>query len=233
MAFVSFGALAEAREDLGNRRKRPDHDEIDAKLLDNAKNRRERFKSEALERKAGKKGVRNFSRPSKHAPAEVSSKKAVSRKREVVPPFKVDHRDPRFEPLSHGDDRGNIKKNYAFLESYRNTEISILQSALCETKHPETKEKLKRALLRMESRKQARKNEEQQQEIVKKHRKEEKEKISLGKKPFYLKKSEQKKMVLVDRFEAMKREQVEKVIERRRKKKTAIGRKGMPGSRRT
>lgn len=184
--------------------------------------------SEALERKAGKKDHRDFSRSSKHAPAEVSSKKAVSRKREVVPTKKIDHRDPRFEPLSGPLDEQKIKKKYSFLETYRDSEMAELKTAIRKTKDPDAKEKLKRALLSMESRKKAQQMKEQQQEVLRKHRKEEREKVEQGKKPFYLKKGEQKKRALEERFKAMKGKQVDKVIERRRKKMAGRERRSMP-----
>ena len=193
---------------------------------------REFNNNEALERRAGKKDIRDFSRTSKHAPAELSSKKAVSRKREVVPTHKINHRDPRFEPLSGAIDEQKTKKNYSFLDTYRESEISELKSEIRKTKDSEGKERLKRALLSMESRKKAQEMKEQQQEVLRKHRKEEKEKIEQGKRPFYLKKADQKKMALVERFEGMKGKQVEKVIERRRKKKAAKERKVMPDARR-
>ena len=187
---------------------------------------------EALERRAGKRDTRDFLRTSKHAPAEISSKRAVSRKREVVPTQKSIHRDPRFEPLYGAVDEKRTKKDYSFLDAYRDSEMLHLKLAIRKIKDGEGKEKLKRALLSMESRKKAQKMKEQQQEILRKHRKEEKEKIEQGKRPFYLKKADQKKKALIERFEGMKSTQVDKTIERRRKKKAAKERKGMPSTRR-
>ncbi len=176
--------------------------------------------------------MRDFSRASKHAPTELSSKKAVSRKRSVVPTKKVDHRDPRFDPLSGVIDEQKLKKNYSFLDTYRDNEMAELKTAIRKTKDSETKEKLKRALLSMESRKKAQAIKDQQQDVLRKHRKEEKGKIEQGKKPFYLKKADQKKIALLERFEGMKSKQVDKVIERRRKKFAAKERKFMPDERR-
>ena len=107
-----------------------------------------------------------------------------------------------------------------------------LKSAIRKTKDPEEKEKMKRVLLSMESRKKSEKLKEQEQEILRTHRKEEKVKIEQGKKPFYLKKSDQKKIALVKRFEGMKGKQVDKVIERRRKKQAAKEKRAMPDARR-
>lgn len=229
---ISFGALAKAQETLG-KRKRRDHGNLDPDEPPRpAKRTHENFDSEALERKAGRKDFRDFSRSSKHAPAELSSKKAVSRRRDVIPTHKLDIRDPRFEPVSGIVDEQKTKKNYSFLDAYRESEIAELKSTIRKTKDPDAKEKLKRAVLSMESRKKTQEAKDQQQEILRRHRKEEKEKIEQGKKPFYLKKAEQKKMALVERFEGMKKKQVDKVIERRRKKATAKERRGMPEARR-
>ena len=188
--------------------------------------------NEALERRAGKKDTRDFLRTSKHAPAQFSSKKAVPRKREVVPTQKINHRDPRFEPFSGAVDDQRVKKDYSFLDTYRDSEISDLKSAIHKTKNSQGKEKLKRALLSMESRNKAREMKEQQQQVLRKHRKEEKEKIEQGKRPFYLKKADQKRLALVERFEGMKGKQVDNIIKRRWKKKAARERKGMPDIRR-
>ena len=188
--------------------------------------------NETLGRRAGKKDTHDTSRTSKHAPAELSSKKAVSRKREVVATQKVNHCDPRFEPVSGSVDEQKHKKNYSFLETYRDFEMSELKTAISKTNDGERKEQLRRLFLGMESRKKVQDVKEQQQEVLRKHRKQEKEKIGRGKRPFFLKKADQKKLALVERFESMKSRQVDKVIERRRKKKAAKERKVMPNARR-
>lgn len=223
-----------AQASLGNRNRSHDDDGYGAARKTLGKNDapRDFTNEEALERRAGKKDTRDFSRTSKHAPAELSSKKAVSRKREVVPTQKFNHRDPRFEPLSGAVDEQKSRRNYAFLETYRNSEMSELKSAIRKTQDSEAKEKLKRSLLSMESRKKAQELKEQQQKVLREHRKEEKKKIERGKRPFYLKKADQRKRTLVEKFEGMKGKQIDKVIERRRKKKAARERKGMPDARR-
>lgn len=162
----------------------------------------------------------------------MSSKKAVSRKREVVPTVKRDVRDPRFEPLTGPLDQEKAKKAYSFLDEYRDSEMAELKSSIRQTKDPITKEKLKRALLKMESRKKTQETKEHEQEILRAHRATEKELVKQGKKPFYLKKAEQKKLALMRRFEGMKGKQVDKVIERRRKKKASREKRAMPRGRR-
>lgn len=187
---------------------------------------------EEIERRAGKKDHRDFNRSNKHAPAEVSSKKAVSRKREVIPVKKREYRDPRFEPLSGPLDQNKIQKAYSFLDDYRDDEIKQLKETIRTTKNEEEKERLKRELLSMESRKKADMQKKKAQEILDRHKKEEKERVKQGKTPFYLKKSEQKKRVLLEQYGELKGKKLDRVIERRRKKVEAKEKKRLPFARR-
>jgi ribosomal RNA-processing protein 36 len=188
--------------------------------------------NEASERKAGRKDRRDFNRSSKHAPTEISSKKAVSRKREVVPVLKREYRDPRFEPTTGPVDHSKVQKAYSFLDDYREDEMKELKNAIKVAKDEDSKEKLKKALMSMESKKKAQIRKNKEQEILDRHRKEEKEAVKQGKKPFYLKKAEQKKRVLLDQFGELKGKQLDRVIERRRKKVEGKEKKRMPFARR-
>lgn len=182
--------------------------------------------------KASRKDRRDLTRASKHSPAEISSKKAVSRKREVIPAIKRECRDPRFEPLSGPLDEKKLQKAYSFLDDYREDEMKELRSAIKKTKDEAEKEKLKRALLSMESRKNAQERRRKEAEILDRHLKEEKQLVKRGKKPFYLKKAEQRKRLLVERFSELKGRRLDRVLERRRKKIEGKEKKKMPWSRR-
>lgn len=129
-------------------------------------------------------------------------------------------------------DEAKVRKAYAFLDDYREDEMKELKNRIKNTKDEETKEKLKRTLLSMESRKKAQARKDKEQEILDKHRKEEKELVKQGKKPFYLKKTEQKKRVLMDQYGTLKGKQLDHVIERRRKKVEGKEKKKMPFARR-
>jgi ribosomal RNA-processing protein 36 len=188
--------------------------------------------NEAQERKAGRKDHRDFNRSSKHAPTEISSKKAVSRRREVVQVAKREFRDPRFEPLSGDVDEAKVRGAYSFLDDYREDEIKELKSAIRTTKDEDAKEKLKKALMSMESKMKAQMRKQKEQEILDRHRKEEKELVRQGKQPFYLKKAEQKKRLLLDQFGELKGKKLDHVIERRRKKQEGREKKKMPFKRR-
>ena len=188
--------------------------------------------AEVLERRAGKKDARGFNRPSKHAPAEIPSKKTISRKRGVISIPKQEIRDPRFEALSGHLNTEKLKKDYAFLDTYRESEIAELKAALRKNQYPAARETLKRALTSMESRRKTQELKEQRQDILRRHRKEEREKVEKGKTPFYLKRGRIAERALKERFERMKGKQIEKVIERRRRKQTTKERREMPVERR-
>ena len=185
-------------------------------------------------RKPGK--ASDLSRSSKHAPAQQSSKKPVSRRRDVISTHKQQQRDPRFEPLGGAAgarvNEERIKKNYAFLDSYRESEMTELRNAIRTTKDKDAQADLKRALLVMESRKKTQEAKELRQGVLQAHRARERELVRQGKKPFYLKKAELQRRALVERFEKLGEKQVDKVIERRRKKKAAAERKRIPKARR-
>lgn len=115
-------------------------------------------------------------------------------------------------------DEAKARKAYAFLDEYRDSEMAELRVQIKKTKDAVQKEDLKRQLLSMESKKKARAKKDEEERIIEEHRAKEKELVAQGKTPFYLKKSEQKKQVLTDRFAAMSKGQVDRAIERKRKK---------------
>ncbi|KAG8532113.1 uncharacterized protein KY384_003750 [Bacidia gigantensis] len=229
VATISFGALAKAQATLGNPQ-RTNHNRSAGRKSQSSQYEKD---IEALERRAGKKDTRDFDRTSKHAPAELSSKKAVSRKRSAIPVHHPDIRDPRFERTSGSVNREQVRRNYAFLSTYRDGEIAELEAGLRKTKDANAREKMKKALLSLQSRKRTEESKEQQQEVLRTHRREEKEKVmKTGKKPFHLKKSQIKERALLERFKGLKEKQIDKAIEKRRRKVTAKERKGMPIERR-
>ncbi|KAH8598016.1 hypothetical protein B0O99DRAFT_615706 [Bisporella sp. PMI_857] len=223
---ISFGALAKAQASMTKSSKKV------SKLSKKDEDEDGWEDNEAAERKAGRKDKRDFNRSSKHAPTEISSKKAVSRKREVVPIPKREIRDPRFESMAGSVDEARVRKAYAFLDDYREDEMKELREQIKKSKNEDEKERMKRTLLSMESKKKAQMRKDKEQEILDRHRKEEKELVRKGKQPFYLKKAEQKKRVLLEQYGEMKGKQLDRVIERRRKKIEGKEKKKLPFSRR-
>jgi ribosomal RNA-processing protein 36 len=173
-------------------------------------------------------------RSSKHAPAVQSSKRMVSRKRQVVEVKKPVFRDPRFENIGGPQpDDNTLTKRYSFLNDYKQSEVADLKKAIKKSRNGDEKEQMRKQLESMESQMKAQQRKDELQAVKQQHKQKEKELIKDGKNPFYLKKSEQKKLALIDRFQNMKSKQRDRTIERRRKKVTSKERRNMPMERRT
>lgn len=221
-------------ESTKRRKRKGDSDQIDSDDdQPRAKHTRSSFKKE-----------KPPARSSKHAPMEISSKRPVSRKREIIPVKKLTVRDPRFDPLVAGRsasgngsqvEEDRARKAYSFLEEYREDEMRKLKAAVRKARTPAEKEELQRALMSMESRKKSRETRDRERAVMEEHRRREKELVKEGKKarPFYLKKSEQKKRMLLDQFSSMSERQREKAIEKKRKKVAGKEKKTLPMERRT
>ncbi|KAK6350723.1 rRNA biogenesis protein rrp36 [Orbilia javanica] len=263
IAAISFGALAKAQRSLKRKRDEPEDDISDqsdskpevsngrdprnAARLADIKGRMQALPAdskisfaESL-RKAREKRKEKESqdprskRSSKHAPTEMSSKKAVSRRRIVVDLPADTTRDPRFDQTGQSGavNMDKIAKNYDFLDDYRDSEIKALRQEAAKEKNPIRKQELESTLKSLESKRDARKRRLEHDKILAEHKKKEREAIKQGKKPFYLKKSEQKKLVLTTQFANMGEKQRSRVIEKKRKKIASKEKKRMPWSRRT
>lgn len=237
IAQISFGALAKAQATLPSLKKGKKSSSA-AKDPAPAEDGRWDFKSTFLsaeeKAKAKAKAAERAKRSSKHAPMEVTSKAPVSRRRDIVEIPKSKARDPRFDPLPGAIPLDEVKarRNYSFLDDYRESELKELKGAARKEKDGRKKEELNRAVLSMESKKKAQDRKDREKKIIEEHRKAEKELVAQGKQPFYLKKSEQKKRVLLDQFSEMSKRKVDKVIERRRKKIAGKEKKDLPYARR-
>ncbi|KAK0727374.1 hypothetical protein B0T26DRAFT_747710 [Lasiosphaeria miniovina] len=242
---LSFGALARAQAAMGAAASRKGQAGSAAGSNEAGDGKEEEESSyrppsaaERAEQKKKQQLLRH--RASKHAPAEMTSKKAVSRRRDFVAMPNVQARDPRFLPLAASNsigkiDNAKLRKAYSFLDDYVEDEMKQLRAAIKKlgSKDPEAKEKLQRALLSIESKKKAQVRKDRERAVIEEHRLKEKELVKDGKQPFYLKKTEQKKRVLVDQFAGLKKGQVDKAIERRRKKVAGKEKKLLPYARRT
>jgi ribosomal RNA-processing protein 36 len=193
---------------------------------------------------------------SKHAPATMSSKRTVSRKRNVIDLAKPVVRDPRFDATSGPVDHSKIRKRYAFLDNYVEDEIKSLKTALKQQKPKKVRteegkyknakrpkgvaklpeediEAMKRELVKLESKRATQQARDREHEVQSEHKKKEMELVKQGKKAFFLKNSEVKKQVLVKRFEGMSQGRREKTMEKKRRKVAGKERKAMPGERRS
>lgn len=216
LSSVSFGALARAQASLPNAGRKSKNKQSGDEAINDPEPSSKFPQKHTLRHdpKAPKP-----KRSSKHAPQEQTSKRQVTRMREIIPDTRRKARDPRFDPLVGGKmDEDKARKAYAFLDEYRDSEMADLRAQIKKTKNPSAKENLKRQLLSMESRKKSRAKKDEESRLLSEHRKKEKELVAQGKQPFYLKRSEQKKQLLVNRFEGMSKGQVDRAIERKRKK---------------
>ena len=181
--------------------------------------------------KRTKKGTGH--RENKNAPAEMSSKKPVSRSREVVDVVKVERRDPRFDPHNHDNLGEKInKRRYAFLKDYRQDEMRLLQANLKKEKDSIARAELEKTLRSMQSKEQASAERERRQKVLSDFKHKEREAAKIGKTPYHLKESAKNELYLKDKFESMKSSKVvDRYMEKKRKKRSQKDRKRVLPSR--
>ncbi|KAJ3362340.1 rRNA biogenesis protein rrp36 [Allomyces javanicus] len=175
---------------------------------------------------AGKSG--KSKRSNKNAPMEMSSKRAVSRKRQVVDVAAPKRRDPRFDNLSGKLNEDLFKKSYSFIDEYKERELVELKQTLAKTKDRDESTRLIQTIQAIENRRRAERERELQQKIKREWRKSEVEKIKQGKKPFFLKKSEERRLQLISKLKAKSDKELEKMAEKKRKRDAGKDRKFMP-----
>jgi len=138
---------------------------------------------------------------------EMSSKIPVSRFRMVVPTKnKFKPRDPRFDELSGPFNEHLFKKSFSFLDELKNKEIEDLRKQLKREKEPEEQTKINKAISILTQRMAAEKRKEEHDSLRSTLRKTERNAIAKGKKPYYLKKSMERKQEMVEKFNQLKKE---------------------------
>lgn len=194
-------------------------------------------------------------RESKNAPTEMSSKRAVTRKREAVTPIEKlrgPARDPRFDTAVNGVFReDNFKRNYAFLDQYQDDEIKSLKERIKlasgkgggkdgkkkKSQAPkvsyEELEEMKGKLKSMESKRQSQADKDRVKKVMSEHRREEREKVKEGKGVWHLKKSEIKKKALEEKYKGLSEKQVEQMMARKEKRQAQKEKKNLPWARRS
>ncbi|KAG0020593.1 rRNA biogenesis protein rrp36 [Podila clonocystis] len=170
-------------------------------------------------------------RNDKNKPMEIGSKKPVGRFRQVVEVASTKRRDPRFDSLSGKLDTDLFEKSYGFLKDYQADEMKKLRELIKKERDEDMKEKLQTQLSRMVDRQATEAAQKRRQEIKREHKRKEKELISKGKNPFFLKKSDQKKLELIDKFKQLKDspKALAKAMEKRRKRNSAKEKKTILG----
>ncbi|KAF9384864.1 rRNA biogenesis protein rrp36 [Podila verticillata] len=162
-------------------------------------------------------------RNDKNKPMEIGSKKPVGRFRQVVEVASAKRRDPRFDSLSGKLDTDLFEKSYGFLKDYQADEMKKLRELIKKERDMDMKEKLQTQLSRMVDRQATEAAQKRRQEIKREHKRKEKDLVAKGKTPFFLKKSDQKKLELIDKFKQLKDspKALAKAMEKRRKRNSA------------
>ncbi|XP_068178576.1 ribosomal RNA processing protein 36 homolog [Antennarius striatus] len=170
-------------------------------------------------------------RLNKNRPLEVSAKKPVPFLRQVVAVKKPACRDPRFDDLSGEFSADIFEKTYGFVSDIRQKEKEVVQKQLKKTKrNGKRKEKLQLLLKRMEDQDRERKRREQQRERELQFKRQQRERANQGARPFFLKKSEKKKLQLAEKYEQLKTSgKLERFLSRKRKRNAAKDRRKLPG----
>lgn len=161
---------------------------------------------------------------SKHGPAESSSKKPVSKIREIPGLHRSTlYRDIRFDPAYGKPDPKQARKNYGFLDEYRKKEIEEIEFLLRTEKHlgEDEREALKLKAQSLKSRMETMQKKDLEQKVMADYKKQQIDNVKKGKqaKPHFLKRSEKRNLIQKAKFEKMSARQREKVMERKRKKR--------------
>ncbi|KAF9453857.1 DUF947-domain-containing protein [Macrolepiota fuliginosa MF-IS2] len=201
----------------------------------------------------GKKGVEWSTKPrtdiakrsNKHAPTEVTSKKPVTRLRQVVEVKKIESRDPRFLSVAGEFKADKFQQNYGFLTEVHKSELGTLRDNVKRARkmvdnaprqlrddYEAEVQRLELAVKRTESIVNKERMDRIQQQALQRVSKDEKERRKHGKGSWYPKKSEKRELVTRARYEALAAEggkrAVKKAIEKRQKKISQKEKKSRP-----
>ncbi|KAI8084793.1 uncharacterized protein BX664DRAFT_337802 [Halteromyces radiatus] len=251
LAHVSFEQLAEIKSKMGMkdfklaRQDNNDNDDSDDNQDDPTSRHNNKKVSKAqiiqdIKNAASKlKGTRNrmkkedMKRTNKHSPMEMSSKRKVSRFRDVVETAATKRRDPRFDKLSGQLNEDLFEKSYGFLTDYRQDEQKALMARLHKVKDPEEKARIKATLTSMKSKEMAAADMKRKQALARERKKVEADLVKQGKQPYFLKKSEKRKLELVDKYNQLGEKRMDRILEKRRKKNANKDHKRVPFKRRS
>ncbi|CAB3996442.1 ribosomal RNA processing 36 homolog [Paramuricea clavata] len=171
-------------------------------------------------------------RKNKNRPREMSSKRPVSKFKQVVPVTKKVSRDPRFDNLSGKFNENMFEKAYSFLDDIRSQEKEQVKKAITREKDPNQKTKLHSLHKRMEQAEKSRNLKKIRKEKQKERSQKELSLIKQGKRPFYLKKSERKKLELAEKYKTLKgSKKLDQYMNKKRKKNAMKQRKRLPKER--
>ncbi|XP_019686162.2 kelch domain-containing protein 3 isoform X2 [Felis catus] len=173
--------------------------------------------------------VQNACVADKHRPLEMSAKVRVPFLRQVVPVSKKVARDPRFDDLSGEYNPEVFDKTYQFLNDIRAKEKELVKKQLKKHRSGQEHEKLQQLLQRMEQQELAQQERKRQQELRLALKQERRARAQQGHRPYFLKKSEQRQLVLAEKFKELKRsKKLESFLSRKRRRNAGKDRRHLP-----
>uniref|UniRef100_A0A3Q3XEW6 rRNA biogenesis protein RRP36 n=1 Tax=Mola mola TaxID=94237 RepID=A0A3Q3XEW6_MOLML len=169
-------------------------------------------------------------RLNKNRPTEVSAKNPAPFLRQVVATL----RDPRFDDLS-GEYKAEIFENtYKFISDIKLREREVRGKQLKRAKSDRKKEKLQFLLTRMDNQERARQSREQQRERELQFKRQQRERANQGAAPFFLKKSDRKKLQLAGKYEQLKKSgKLENFLSKKRRRNAVKDRRKLPRQRKS
>lgn len=159
----------------------------------------------------------------------MSAKVRVPFLRQVVPISKKVARDPRFDDLSGEYNPEVFDKTYEFLNDIRAKEKELVKKQLKKHRSGQEQEKLQQLLQRMEQQERAQQERKRQQELRLALKQEQRARAQQGQRPYFLKKSEQRQLVLAEKFKELKRsKKLESFLSRKRRRNAGKDRRHLP-----
>jgi len=176
----------------------------------------------------------SFKRDHKHRPSEMSSKKPVPILRDTMQAGTRRGRDPRFDGLTAGNFvDSKFKNRYSFIYDEKLPEEKReLQEVVKRTKNATKKAELQARLSQITQQIKTEQSRRRRAAVEEDAKAKERVAVSDGKRPFYLKKSEKRKQELMAKYEELKSTgQLEKYMEKRRKRNAAKDHRYIPARR--
>lgn len=244
MESISFGALNAAQRKLetksrkkkngirrrgGQSESEDESDDSDSDSNSEGSAEEDFFENRGDDNKDKRSDRRNGQKPAqkkknKHAPSESSSKRRVPKVRDISGlETKSMYGDIRFDSAYGKANLGEVRKNYSFLDDYRRQEVDEMNQVLKKDKNLSNfnRQKLEMKIQSLKSRLDTLNNRDLESKILSEHKKEQLAKFNSGNQvnPYFLKKSDKRKLIQKAKFENMKSSQREKVMERKRKRR--------------
>lgn len=240
MSSLSFGAIRNAQKNIDKEQNDSDSDSDSGPEESSGGYDRGSYKGKNQGKGKGQgKEEEGPKKRLKHAPSEASSKRRVSVIR-PIPGLTMTksgadsasrdsrlYRDIRFDATYGKANEDRVREDYAFLDDYRREEIAELQAKLKKTEESYVRSQIQTQIQSLQSKLKTLEKRDFRKKVLNDHRQQQRDQAKDGKNPYYLKRSDQRKLVLTEQFKTMKKKDIDRAIERRRKKVTGKEKKDM------